>query len=469
MRNRKTLYGWMTLGGLLCLFGIVLACRLRDGNRAVAHDDVSATNPAIPVVPLPGDGDAKAEEKKFEAPKGQEPVPLAGPGPVEDKSQLPAMTPQAGFAPAPSPPVNPPSGLVPAHPPVAEKVRDALNRLVPPTSPAPPVGMTPMNPAAPPQPPMPQLGGPTPESAPQSVPTPPAPAPASALAPAQGLPPAPNPPQPTQPTLTPPVPPVAPPQHTEQARRPDPSPVRAEPAHSEPGEPPLAPAPGPVQMYQVRYNAETLQDIARKTLGDGARWVDIHKLNPNLRPDAALAAGSVVRLPADACVPAEEVEAVKPLPNLHPHQTASKPKVVMPLTGTYPCNLDDKKTVVLPKAIRDQFGNCDTVLLSPGPDHCLWVTNQTHLERLAKRLESAPVQEHVVRDFRRLYFAQTEKAAVGADGRVAVPDKLIQFAGLHQEVVLVGIDDHFELWDVARWRQYTQQKSAAARSAMAEE
>ena len=42
------------------------------------------------------------------------------------------------------------------------------------------------------------------------------------------------------------------------------------------------------------------------------------------------------------------------------------------------------------------------------------------------------------------------------------------FAGLRQEVLLIGIDDHFEVWDAATWRRYTQQKSAAARAAMAE-
>ena len=233
-----------------------------------------------------------------------------------------------------------------------------------------------------------------------------------------------------------------------------------------PGEPPLAPAPGPVQVYQVR-SPETLRDLARRTMGNGDRWSDIHKLNPNLKPEATLAAGAVVRLPGDACVQPDDVEPVKPLPALRPKAPA-KAKVVLPLTGTFPCNLDDKKAMTLPRAIRDQLGNSDTVLISPGPDKCLWLTNQAHLERLAQRLEQSPAREADVRVFRRLYFAQTEKTALTADGRVAISERLASFAGLHQEVVLVGIDDHFELWDAGRWRQYTQQKSAAARAAMAE-
>jgi DNA-binding transcriptional regulator/RsmH inhibitor MraZ len=36
-------------------------------------------------------------------------------------------------------------------------------------------------------------------------------------------------------------------------------------------------------------------------------------------------------------------------------------------------------------------------------------------------------------------------------------------------VVLVGIDDHFEVWDAARWRSYTQQKSGGRTAALAEQ
>jgi MraZ protein len=175
----------------------------------------------------------------------------------------------------------------------------------------------------------------------------------------------------------------------------------------------------------------------------------------------------MVQLPGDACVPAEdEIEPVKPLPPLQQKVMAPRPKVVLPLTGTYPCNLDNKKNLFLPQALRDQLGECDMVLLSPGHDQCLWLTNKAHLERLAARLEQLPARETEVRDFRRLYFAQTEKVTLTPDGRATLPDRLAQFAGLHQEVVVVGIDDHFEIWDASHWKKYAQQKSGAGQTQM---
>ena len=46
MQKRTTRYGWIALTGLLCLFGFVLACKIRDGNRALAQTDVA---PPVPV------------------------------------------------------------------------------------------------------------------------------------------------------------------------------------------------------------------------------------------------------------------------------------------------------------------------------------------------------------------------------------------------------------------------------------
>lgn len=237
-------------------------------------------------------------------------------------------------------------------------------------------------------------------------------------------------------------------------------------AKTQPGEPPLAPAPGPVQIYRV-HNTETLQDIARRTLSI-ERWNEVQKLNPTLKPDEPLRSGTTVRLPADACIQSEDAEPVKPLPVLRCKPPAPKAKA-LPLTGTYQCSLDEKSRLTLPRAIRDQLDSSETVLLSPGPDKCLWLTTQPHLERLAERLDQSQVNEADVRVFKRLYFAQTEKLSVNGDGRVTIPERLGQFAGLHQEVVLVGIDDHFEVWDAARWRSYTQQKSAGHSVPLAEQ
>jgi MraZ protein len=129
----------------------------------------------------------------------------------------------------------------------------------------------------------------------------------------------------------------------------------------------------------------------------------------------------------------------------------------MLLTGTHPRTLDDKKRMALPKRLREQLGQPETLFVTPGPDQCLWVYTQQGLERLAERLDQAPATDAEARVFRRLYFAQTEAVDLDRSGRVLIPERLGQFAGLQREVVLIGVRDHLELWDAARWQQYLAQ------------
>ena len=45
-----------------------------------------------------------------------------------------------------------------------------------------------------------------------------------------------------------------------------------------------------------------------------------------------------------------------------------------------------------------------------------------------------------------------EAVDLDGSGRILVPERLVQFASLHHEVILLGVRDHMELWD-ARCRQ----------------
>jgi MraZ protein len=129
----------------------------------------------------------------------------------------------------------------------------------------------------------------------------------------------------------------------------------------------------------------------------------------------------------------------------------------MLLTGTHPRTLDEKKRLALPKRVREQLENPETLFITPGPDQCLWLFTQAGLERLAEKLDQAPAADAEVRVFRRLYFAQTESVDVDRTGRILLPERLVQFAELTHEVVLIGVRDHLELWESRRWQQYLAQ------------
>ena len=129
----------------------------------------------------------------------------------------------------------------------------------------------------------------------------------------------------------------------------------------------------------------------------------------------------------------------------------------MLLTGTHPRTLDEKKRLALPKRIRESLGEPATLFVTPGPDQSLWLYTQAELERLSEKLDQAPATDAEARVFRRLYYAKTEQVDVDRNGRVLVPERLLQFANLQHEVVLIGVRDHLELWDAAKWQQFMDQ------------
>ena len=73
---------------------------------------------------------------------------------------------------------------------------------------------------------------------------------------------------------------------------------------------------------------------------------------------------------------------------------------------------------------------------------------------MADRLSEPSPAGQDVRAFSRLFFAQAEGVEADSQGRFRVPPTLFEQAGLKDEVVLIGVRDHIEIWDVERWDAY---------------
>jgi MraZ protein len=131
----------------------------------------------------------------------------------------------------------------------------------------------------------------------------------------------------------------------------------------------------------------------------------------------------------------------------------------MLLTGTHPRTLDDKKRLTLPKRTREQVGEVTQLFVAPGSDQSLWIYTKDELERVSVKLDQTPATDAEARVFRRLFYAQMEEVDLDRNGRILIPDRLVQFAGLEHEVVLLGIRDHLELWNAQRYQAYFEKHS----------
>jgi len=131
----------------------------------------------------------------------------------------------------------------------------------------------------------------------------------------------------------------------------------------------------------------------------------------------------------------------------------------MLLTGTHPRTLDDKKRLALPKRVREQLGEVSKLFVTQGQDQCLWLYGPEEMERLSGKIDQAPTTDREVRRFRLLFFSSMEEVDIDGNGRILLPERLVEFAGLKHEVVLIGVRDHLEIWETERWQQFMTQNA----------
>jgi MraZ protein len=57
-----------------------------------------------------------------------------------------------------------------------------------------------------------------------------------------------------------------------------------------------------------------------------------------------------------------------------------------------------------------------------------------------------------VRNLRRLLFSGAADVETDRQGRILIPPNLREYAGLSEQVVVVGNDTYFEIWSRERWQ-----------------
>jgi MraZ protein len=130
------------------------------------------------------------------------------------------------------------------------------------------------------------------------------------------------------------------------------------------------------------------------------------------------------------------------------------------LLGEHEHSLDDKNRLTLPAKLRTEFE--DGVVVARGLDGCLLAYPRGEWEVLAERIKSLDPLGEDGRTMRRLFFASAAQGELDKQGRLVLPPRLIERAGLGREVTVAGVYDHLEIWDRAKWRQQLHEVEGSA-------
>jgi MraZ protein len=127
------------------------------------------------------------------------------------------------------------------------------------------------------------------------------------------------------------------------------------------------------------------------------------------------------------------------------------------LTGEYQHVVDDKGRVLVSNKLRsqidaDEHGSDFYLVLGANGILCLYP--QKYFEHIALAVAPGAAAPDEAVAFERMSFALASKIELDAQGRLLLNDKLRKRAGLKDQITLIGVRDHIELWNSESWEQY---------------
>lgn len=143
------------------------------------------------------------------------------------------------------------------------------------------------------------------------------------------------------------------------------------------------------------------------------------------------------------------------------------------LAGTYELSIDNKNRLSIPYSIRRKLNeerDGHSFYVVPGRRQgTLALYAEKYYEQLRANL---PPDDQLSDDafaFRQFEYSQSALLDPDNQGRILIPERLLQRAGIRKDAVMIAVRDHLELWsreafdefERAMWSNYPQQRSNA--------
>ena len=122
------------------------------------------------------------------------------------------------------------------------------------------------------------------------------------------------------------------------------------------------------------------------------------------------------------------------------------------LLGTHTPKLDDKGRIFLPAKFREELAA--GVVVTRGQERCLYVFSKSEFALVHEKIRQAPVTSEEARKYLRLFLSGASDDTPDKQGRVLVPQLLREYAGLHKDLVIIGVGSRAEIWDATSWQEY---------------
>jgi len=123
------------------------------------------------------------------------------------------------------------------------------------------------------------------------------------------------------------------------------------------------------------------------------------------------------------------------------------------LVGEYDFTLDAKNRIAVPARLRPAFG--EGIYVAKERERCLGGYGPEEFrERLGEEASATADGSMARRDAKRFTASNAVHQELDRQGRMTVPARLLEYAGIERDVTIIGAQDHIEIWDRAAWAEY---------------
>jgi len=120
--------------------------------------------------------------------------------------------------------------------------------------------------------------------------------------------------------------------------------------------------------------------------------------------------------------------------------------------GTYLVSVTSGKRTSIPSVFRQKLGQ--SVILAKWYENCLVLADSSSWNALLERITGGEKMIiEPIRQTEHFIFASAYEVEVDDQGRIVLPDRLVSYASLGEQVYFLGIGDRVEIWNKEIWEK----------------
>ena len=117
------------------------------------------------------------------------------------------------------------------------------------------------------------------------------------------------------------------------------------------------------------------------------------------------------------------------------------------LLGEYECKIDPKSRMRLPSGLISQLeGEKPAFVINRGFENCLILYPEKVWEEISKEVNALNQYDRRNREFVRYFYRGAQRLEVDSADRVLIAKRLLEYAGIDKDVILVAVNDRIEVW-----------------------